>query len=113
MSSIPFDQLVVLWDDGERRLRTAAPRERRLMEQIVDVIVLELRRRLGGPFQTEQLAALYLEGTDWCFDLATQVMPGSPEAWDMPTVVGSAFTRYVRRATDFGGGRRRLEDQDA
>lgn len=112
MSSIPFDQIVVLWDDGERRLRAATPRERRLMERIVDAIVLELRRRLGGAFQTDQLAELYLEGTDWCFELATQVLPGAPEAWDMPTVVGSAFNRCVRRATDFGGGRRRLEEEE-
>jgi hypothetical protein len=112
MSSIPFDQLAVLWDDGDRRLRDAAPPDRRVMERIVDMIVLELRRRLGGAFAADQLAALYLEGTDWCFALATQVAPGDPQAWDMPTVVGAAFHRHVRRAMDYGGGRRRVLDAE-
>jgi hypothetical protein len=112
VTQIPFDQLNVLWDDGERRLKAAAPPLRRTMERIVDVIVLELRRRLGGGFRTSELGNLYLEGTDWCFDLATRVAPDQPEAWDMPTVVGAAFARYVRRAMDYGGGRRRLEDEE-
>ena len=109
---VGIDQLLVLWDDGERRLRAASPRERRLLERVVEEIVNELRRRLGGPFLAETLAELYLEGTDWCFELATHVMPDAPEAWDMPTITGAAFNRYVRRAMDFGGGRRRVEDDD-
>jgi hypothetical protein len=112
MTEIPFEQLAVLWDDGERRLKAATPAERRLMEPIIEAIVAELRRRTGGPFAAEELGELYLAGTDWCFDIATKVMPSSPEAWDMPTVIGTAFARYVRRARDFGGGRRWLKDED-
>jgi hypothetical protein len=69
--------------------------------------VVELRRRLGGPFTTDELAALYLEqGTDWCFAVATRVAPDTPAAWDMTTVAGAAFARYVRGASDYAGGRR-------
>jgi hypothetical protein len=109
---IPFDQLIILWDDGERRLKAAEPPERRVMEHVVDAIVLELRRRLGGPFTTAQLSELYMEGTDWCFDLAIRLAPHDPAAWDMPTVVGTAFHRYARRAMDFGGGMRRVDDEE-
>ncbi len=112
MTEIPFDQLLVLWSDGELRLRAAEPRERRIMEQVIDACVQELRRRLGGAFRSNELGHLYLEGTDWCFELATKVAPNSPEAWDMPTIVGAAFSRYVRRAMDYGGGRRRLGDDE-
>jgi hypothetical protein len=108
---VGVDQLVLLWDDGESRLKAADPSERRTMDRIIDAIVLELRRRLGGAFSSEQLAELYLEGTDWCFDIAMRVAPEEPETWDMSTVVGAAFHRHVRRAMDFGGGRRRLEDE--
>jgi hypothetical protein len=107
---LDFEALAVLWDDGERRLRAAEPAQRRRLEPVIDAVVAELRRRLGGPFSAASLGALYLEGTDWCFDLAIRVMPEHPEAWDMPTITGTAFSRYVRRAYDYGGGRRRLPE---
>jgi hypothetical protein len=36
--------------------------------------------------------------------------PGSPEAWDLTTVAGAAFARYVREASDFAGGARIVRD---
>lgn len=82
------------------------------MERVTDAIVLELRRRLGGPFTTSELAALYDEqGTDWIFDIATRVAPHDPSAWDMPTVAGAAFARYVRQASDYAGGARIREER--
>lgn len=81
------------------------------MERVTDAIVLELRRRLGGPFTTNELAALYeQQGTDWIFDIATRVAPDNPSAWDMPTVAGAAFARYARQASDYAGGTRIRED---
>jgi hypothetical protein len=35
----------------------------------------------------------------------------TPAAWDMPIVAGAAFARYAREASDYGGGRRVVEDQ--
>jgi hypothetical protein len=98
-------QLIDLWQDGERRLQ-ADPTERPALERVRDEIVLELRRRLGGPFTTAELVDLYLEqGTDWAFQLATRVAPNDPSAWDMATVANAAFARYVRGAVDYAGGR--------
>jgi hypothetical protein len=97
-----FDDVFGLWLDGERRLAAADPEDRPAMDRVVDVIVDELRRRLGGPFTTDELAALYgAQGTDWAFDLATRVAPGNPAAWDMPTVAGAAFARFAREALDY------------
>jgi hypothetical protein len=108
---VRFDELIGLWEDGARRLENADPSERQTLERVRDAIVLELRRRLGGPFTTSELAALYDElGTDWCFDVARRVAPHNPSAWDMPTVAGAAFARYVRQASDYAGGRRIRED---
>ena len=109
MSSPPirFEQLIGLWDEGRRRLADADPRERPAIERVVDELVVELRRRLGGPFTTQELASLYVEqGTDWCFQLATRVAPRTPSAWDMTTVAGAAFARYAREASDYSVGRR-------
>lgn len=102
-----FDELFGLWQEGARRLQSADPALRPALERVVDAIVYELRRRLGGPFTTDELAALYLEqGADWCFDIAVRVAPREPAAWDLTTVAGGAFARYVRQASDFGGGGR-------
>jgi hypothetical protein len=104
---VRFDELIGLWQDGDRRLAAAEPDDRAVLERVRDQIVVELRRRLGGPFTTDELAALYSEqGTDWAFEIATRVAPRAPAAWDVPTVAGSAFARYAREASDYGGGRR-------
>jgi hypothetical protein len=97
-----FDDAIGLWRDGERRLAVADPAEKPALERVTDELVLELRRRLGGPFTTDELAALYgTQGTDWCFDIATRAAPNTPGAWDMPTVCGAAFARYAREASDY------------
>jgi hypothetical protein len=104
-----FDLLMALWEDGTRRIAASGPAERRVLEQVSDEIYIELRRRLGGNFTTDELAAYYLsEGTDWCFEIAYTTAPSTPEAWDTGVVAGAAFARYVRRAVDWGGGVRVL-----
>jgi hypothetical protein len=105
------EDVIALWREGERRLRAAPPAERPVLERVRDALVIELRRRLGGPFTADELAALYFEqGTDWAFQIATRLAPNDPFAWDMTTVAGAAFARYVREATDYAGGRRTKGD---
>ena len=71
-----FENVFGLWQEGLRRLERADPDVRPALERVVDALVLELRRQLGGPFTTDELAALYLErGTDWCFEIAVRVAP--------------------------------------
>jgi hypothetical protein len=97
-----FDDVFGLWLDGQRRLVAADPADRQAMERAVDAIVDELRRRLGGPFAVDELAALYDQlGTDWAFALAVRAAPSNPAAWDMPTVAGAAFAQYAREASDY------------
>lgn len=102
---------MALWQDGQTRLKEADPADRAALERVIDALVAELRHRLGGSFTTDELALLYLEqGIDWCFDIAVATAPSTPAAWDLTTISGAAFTRYVRMASDYGGGRPRLED---
>lgn len=96
-----YEEVSELWRDGERRLAGADPGLRPRLDRVTDALVGELRRRLGGPFTTGELAGLYGQGIDWCFDLAARVAPGEPEAWDLPTVAGAAFARYAREASDY------------
>ena len=99
---LTFEEASAIWREGEQRLARSQPPERAALERVTDEIVRELRRRLGGPFTTQELAVLYGEqGTDWIFDVAAKAAPGDPSAWDIPTVAGAAFSRYARDASDY------------
>jgi hypothetical protein len=102
-----YDTAIEQWRDGARRLEQAPREQRDALERVVTRIVAELRRRLGGAFTAEELAELYDEGTGWCVDLAVATAPDSPYAWDARIVADAAFARYLRRAADYAGGRRR------
>jgi hypothetical protein len=106
-----YEELIGLWQEGQRRLRETDPRDRDACERVVEELLIALRRRLGGPFTVTELAALYLQqGTDWCFEIAVRAAPNNPAAWDMTTVAGAAFARYAREASDYATGRRLIEE---
>jgi hypothetical protein len=111
VSALRFEDVIGLWREGQRRLADADPRDRPALERVIDAIVDELRRRMGASFTTDELARFYVqEGIDWCFDVAVRAAPGNPEAWDLTTVSGAAFARYVRAASDYAGGARVAQD---
>ncbi len=85
----------------------SAPQERRaLLRRVVEELVAELRRRLGGRFSSGELAELYATDTRWCLTVAMRVAPDDPWAWEAGVVVDAAFARYLREAADYAGGRR-------
>ncbi len=101
-----FENAIYQWHQGERRLQAAPPERRVRLERVVDVLVEELHRRLGGRFYSEELVQLYEQGTSWCLQLAMATAPEDPWAWDSGVVVDAAFGRYLREASDYAGGRR-------
>ena len=103
---MPFETALEQWQAGVRRLADVPPERRATFERVTRRIEDELRRRLGGPFTTEELVELYDRGTGWVTDLAVEVAPDAPWAWDVRVVGDAAFGRYVREAGDFAGGRR-------
>jgi hypothetical protein len=103
---VPYDTASDQWAAGLRRLETAPPDQRPVLERVTRQIQDELRRRLGGPFTSEELAELYDQDTGWTSDLAYARAPEQPYAWDSRVVTDAAFARYLREATDYAGGRR-------
>jgi hypothetical protein len=101
-----FESAIYQWRRGERRLAQAPPEHAALLGRVTDALTAELRRRLGGRFSSEELAELYGRGTSWCLQLAMEVAPEDPWAWDSAVVVDAAFARYLREAADYAGGRR-------
>ena len=103
-----FDTAAYQWQAGERAVAGAPAGQRRTLDRVVERVVAELRRRLGGRFTSDELVALYDQGTTWAIDVATSVAPDEPDAWDS-RVVDAAFARYLREAEDYAGGRRILD----
>jgi hypothetical protein len=100
-----LDYAIQQWREGERRLSQAPAERSALLQRITDTLVVELRKRLGGRFSAEELAELYGRGTSWCLQLAMDIAPDDPWAWDSRLVIDAAFARYLREAVDFAGGR--------
>lgn len=105
--SYAIDNARFQWEDGERRLRQADEATRSDLERAVYAVQDELRRRLGSTFSIEELANLYGSGTDWADDIAQRTRAGS----DSAAVVDAAFGQYAREASDFAGGRMRIDEQ--
>jgi hypothetical protein len=105
---VSFENAIYQWQQGERRLSSAPVERRALMERVIEALVAELRRRLGGRFSTEELVELYGQGGAWCLQVAMRVAPEDSWAWEAGVVVDAAFGRYLREAADYAGGRRAL-----
>lgn len=103
---MPFETALEQWQAGQRRLAAADPGDRAALERVTRRVEDELRRRLGGPFTTQELSDLYDAGTGWVTDLAVEAAPEEPWTWDVRVVGDAAFGRYVREASDYAGGRR-------
>jgi hypothetical protein len=91
------------WEDGSRRieeLRADAHRYRTLLEQ-VDLVLGELRKRVGQTFTMSELADAYAGADDWARDAVDLADPDAPPPPDIPAVAGAAFHQYARGATDY------------
>ena len=100
---MPFDTATDQWAAGLRLLEAAPADQRSVLEAVTRRIEAELRRRLGGPFTTEELAELYDEGTDWCSDIAYAAAPDHPVRLGRP----HRGRRRVRALPARGHGLRR------
>jgi hypothetical protein len=105
---VSFENAIYQWQQGERRLQRAPHEQRPLLERVIEALVAELRRRLGGRFAAQELVELYGAGTSWCLQVAMKLAPEEPWAWEAGVVVDAAFGRYLREAADYAGGRREL-----
>ena len=91
------------WEESSARLEgAAADRDQylRLLEQ-VDLVVAELRRRIGQTFTLAELAAAYDDADPWA--RASLAEAGAPRGWPttLALVVGAAFHQYARGASDY------------
>jgi hypothetical protein len=91
------------WEDGNRRIeamRGDRGRYRSLVEE-VELVLGELRKRVGQTFTLSELADAYDGADDWARDAVDLADPEAPPPADLPAVAGAAFHQYARGATDY------------
>lgn len=90
------------WEQGHRRLQATsadARLHRRLLEQ-VEVMTVELRRRVGQRFTLAELADAYTSADDWSREALTRDA-ASADLAHAATVEDAAFHLYSRGAVDY------------
>jgi len=91
------------WEEGTRRLE-AEREDRRRYGQLVELLELvldELRRRVGQTYSLEELVAVYGESERWAREILEEraQTPGWPR--DLTVVLAAAFDAYQRGAIDY------------
>ncbi|TML55950.1 MAG: hypothetical protein E6G15_02305 [Actinobacteria bacterium] len=91
------------WEEGHRRLESAASDRRRyaLLLEELELVLDELRRRIGQTFTLEQLATVYRDADRWVQDALAEREREAGWPARMTTVQDAAFHVYSRGAVDY------------
>lgn len=103
MSSFALDHARQQWAEGHRRLEAearAAPGAADLYER-VEVVLDELRRRVGQTFTLANLATVYAGSEDWARNAIAERAAGPGWMEHVALVTDAAFHAYARGATDY------------
>ena len=91
------------WDDGYRRLeseRDDVARYHRLVGQ-VELVVDELRKRVGQTYTLAELADAYRDADRWARGVVEERAPAPGWPRDLALVLAAAFHAYQRGAVDY------------
>ncbi len=91
------------WHDGTRRLEAVCEEGRRYRQllELLEVVLDELRKRIGQTYTLRELVAAYGESERWAREVLDEraPVPGWPR--DLTTVLAAAFDAYQRGAVDY------------
>jgi hypothetical protein len=91
------------WAEGERRFESFRDDARRYgsLLELLDLILDELRKRVGQTYTLRDLATAYGDAERWARELfeARVETPGWPR--DLTTALAAAFHAYQRGAVDY------------
>ena len=91
------------WEEGSRRLEAAREDGRRYRELLglLELLLDELRKRIGQTYTLGELVAAYRESDRWANEVLEEraETPGWPR--DLTIVLAAAFDAYQRGATDY------------
>jgi hypothetical protein len=91
------------WEEGHRRLEAAAHDHQRYGQLLaeLELVLDELRRRVGQTFTLEELAATYAGADRWVQDAVAEREPASGWPARLTIVQDAAFHVYSRGAVDY------------
>ncbi len=103
MSQVQTESARREWEEGTRRLDEAAqgPRERERLLAQVNVVLEELRRRVGGTYTLAELATAYSGAEAWSREVVSQRAPAPGWPRTLSLVEAAAFHVYARGAIDW------------
>jgi hypothetical protein len=91
------------WEEGSRRLEATRdnPRRYRQLLERLDLVLDELRRRIGQTYTLRELVAAYDESERWAREVLEE--RAADPAWprDLSLVLAAAFDAYQRGAVDY------------
>ena len=91
------------WAEADRALHAARADRAHyasLLAQL-DVLVDELRKRVGGTYTLAELAAAYRDAEAWARPLVQERAPSPGWPRDLSLVLAAAFHQYQRGAADY------------
>ena len=91
------------WEEGSRRLEAARddrPRYRQLLE-LLDLVLDELRRRIGQTYTLSELVAAYSDSERWAREVLEERATAATWPRELTLVVAAAFDAYQRGAIDY------------
>jgi hypothetical protein len=91
------------WLDGMRRVEGAREDRRRYRDLIgnVELVVAQLRKRVGQTFTLAELADAYDGADEWVRDLLDDADPEGSGPSEPGTVADAAFDVYCHGAADY------------
>jgi hypothetical protein len=92
------------WEEGARRLEAAREDGRRYRQllELLELVLDELRKRIGQTYTLAELVAAYGESDRWAREVLSE--RAATPAWprDLSVVLAAAFEAYQRGAVDYG-----------
>lgn len=91
------------WHDGSRRVERARAEPARYarLHMQVELVISELRRRIGQTFTLDELAETYAGADDWARFVLDEAEPDASPPAEASTIADAAFYVYARGASDY------------
>ena len=91
------------WQEGSNRLEAARedPRRYRQLLRLLELLLTELRKRIGQTYTLGELVSIYGESERWAREVLDERAETPGWSRDLTIVLAAAFDAYQRGAIDY------------
>lgn len=92
------------WEEANVRFERALrdPRRAEALQAELEIVLRELRRRVGATYTLRELGLVYRDAETWVRAALAEHAPASSWPLSLAIVEGAAFHAYARGAVDYG-----------